>query len=75
MLLGTYRSFKRCVKVPLVASNRVGTEKADSTSITFYGGSFIAGPTGEIKQQVLSHACSMPCSSFELRPGLLLPSV
>ncbi|KAL4574307.1 hypothetical protein LXL04_021136 [Taraxacum kok-saghyz] len=38
--------------VPLVASNRVGkevikTEHGDS-SITFYGNSFIAGPTGEI---------------------------
>jgi len=40
------------MQVPLVASNRVGTEKAESTSITFYGGSFIAGHTGEIKQQV-----------------------
>ena len=39
-------------QVPLVASNRVGTEKADKTSITFYGGSFIAGPTGEIVKQV-----------------------
>ncbi len=39
-------------QVPLVASNRVGTEKADKSSITFYGGSFIAGPTGEIIKQV-----------------------
>ena len=72
-LLGTERSFDGCVKVPLVASNRVGTEKADSTSITFYGGSFIAGHTGEIKQQVLRPTCSTPCSSLNLRPGLLLP--
>ncbi|KAK8937925.1 N-carbamoylputrescine amidase [Platanthera guangdongensis] len=38
--------------VPLVASNRIGketieTEHGDST-ITFYGNSFIAGPTGEL---------------------------
>ena len=72
MLLGIYRTFQWCVKVPLVASNRVGTEKADSTSITFYGGSFIAGPTGEIKQQVLSHTCSMPCSYSDLHHSLLL---
>ena len=40
------------MQVPLVASNRVGTEKAEKTRITFYGGSFIAGPTGEIRKQV-----------------------
>ncbi len=34
--------------LPLVASNRIGTEPgAKGTSITFYGSSFIAGPTGE----------------------------
>ncbi len=33
--------------MPLVASNRVGTEKGRAgTSITFYGSSFIADPTG-----------------------------
>lgn len=36
-----------------MASNRVGTEKADKSSITFYGGSFIAGTTGEIIKQVM----------------------
>ena len=40
------------VQVPLVASNRIGTEKGDKSSITFYGGSFIAGSTGEIIKQV-----------------------
>lgn len=34
--------------VPLVASNRVGTEKGENSEITFYGTSFIAGHTGEI---------------------------
>ena len=35
--------------VPLVASNRIGTETLDGgPSITFYGSSFIAGPTGEL---------------------------
>ncbi|MBB6253897.1 N-carbamoylputrescine amidase [Nitrospirillum iridis] len=33
--------------MPLVASNRVGTETDDDRSITFYGSSFIAGPKGE----------------------------
>jgi len=33
--------------VPLIASNRVGSEQAESCGITFYGSSFIAGPKGE----------------------------
>ncbi|MHB1407609.1 MAG: N-carbamoylputrescine amidase [Desulfitobacteriaceae bacterium] len=33
--------------VPLVASNRVGTETIDDSTITFYGSSFIVGPQGE----------------------------
>lgn len=38
--------------IPLVASNRVGTEVQDESSMTFYGSSFIAGPTGEIVKQM-----------------------
>jgi N-carbamoylputrescine amidase len=34
--------------VPLVASNRAGVERGRASEITFYGSSFIAGPTGEI---------------------------
>lgn len=33
--------------MPLVASNRVGTEAGESCTLTFYGSSFIAGPQGE----------------------------
>ena len=33
---------------PLVASNRIGTEPGRASEITFYGGSFIAGATGEL---------------------------
>ncbi|MBX6321074.1 MAG: N-carbamoylputrescine amidase [Rhodospirillaceae bacterium] len=32
--------------VPLAAANRVGTERGESCSLTFYGGSFIADPWG-----------------------------
>jgi len=35
-----------------VASNRVGTETFKSSSITFYGGSFVCGPDGGIASQV-----------------------
>jgi N-carbamoylputrescine amidase len=34
--------------VPLIASNRIGREAGEGCEITFYGTSFIAGPTGEI---------------------------
>jgi len=34
--------------MPLLASNRVGAETGEGCSITFYGSSFIAGPTGEM---------------------------
>lgn len=32
--------------VPVIASNRIGLESDDDSSITFYGASFIAGPQG-----------------------------
>ena len=33
--------------MPLVASNRIGPSRASASAMTFYGSSFIAGPTGE----------------------------
>jgi N-carbamoylputrescine amidase len=33
--------------VPLVASNRIGTESGEKYTMTFYGSSFISSPTGE----------------------------
>ncbi len=36
-----------CNVMPLIASNRIGTEQgAHGTALTFYGSSFIADPTG-----------------------------
>lgn len=32
--------------IPVIASNRIGTESDEDSSITFYGSSFIAGPAG-----------------------------
>lgn len=37
--------------IPLVASNRIGTEEGERFSQIFYGSSFIAGPTGELVAQ------------------------
>jgi len=49
--------------VPLVASNRIGFERGVTCNSTFYGSSFIAGPTGEkvaeadrVDEAVLTHA-------------------
>jgi len=34
--------------IPVVASNRIGTESSDNSRVTFYGSSFIAGSTGQL---------------------------
>jgi N-carbamoylputrescine amidase len=34
--------------MPLVAANRIGREVGQGVEVTFYGSSFIAGPTGEL---------------------------
>ena len=37
--------------MPVIASNRVGEESDDDSSITFYGSSFIAGPQGNLVKE------------------------
>ena len=37
--------------MPVIASNRIGTETDDESSMTFYGSSFITNATGEITSQ------------------------
>ncbi len=37
--------------MPVIAANRIGHEQGASCAVTFYGSSFIAGPTGEILAQ------------------------
>jgi N-carbamoylputrescine amidase len=34
--------------VPVIASNRIGAETEGDTTVTFYGSSFVCGPTGEL---------------------------
>ncbi len=34
--------------VPVFASNRIGSETTDGVTVSFYGSSFIAGPSGEL---------------------------
>jgi N-carbamoylputrescine amidase len=52
--------------VPLVASNRIGTEKGQVGEMTFYGSSFIAGPTGEIVADLGRSEEGVTTASFDL---------
>lgn len=52
--------------MPVVASNRIGTEHGDVSDITFYGSSFIAGPTGEIVRQADRETEDVLLAQFDL---------
>jgi N-carbamoylputrescine amidase len=52
--------------MPLVASNRIGTETEGSSSMTFYGSSFIAGPAGEILARMNRTDEGLITASFDL---------
>lgn len=51
--------------MPVVASNRIGTE-TDGTSMTFYGGSFIADNHGEIVAEADDRTESVITAQFDL---------
>jgi N-carbamoylputrescine amidase len=52
--------------VPLAASNRVGTEPGRAGELTFYGSSFIAGPTGEILAELDREEEGIATARFDL---------
>ena len=52
--------------VPLVASNRIGKEVGEECELTFYGSSFIAGPTGEIVAEASRDKQEVITASFDL---------
>ncbi len=52
--------------VPVVASNRIGTESTSGTSLTFYGSSFIAGPQGQILAEASRDAEEILTYAFDL---------
>ena len=52
--------------MPVIASNRVGTEVFGETSITFYGTSFIAGGTGEILAEASRTEEAVACATVDL---------
>ena len=52
--------------MPVVASNRIGTEKGEKYTMTFYGSSFIASPTGEKLVEADRQSESVLTASFDL---------
>jgi N-carbamoylputrescine amidase len=52
--------------MPLIASNRIGTERGQKYEMTFYGSSFIAGPAGEKVAEADRSSPSVLTASFDL---------
>jgi N-carbamoylputrescine amidase len=52
--------------LPLVASNRIGTEQGEQYTMTFYGSSFIASPTGEKVAEADRVSETVLTASFDL---------
>jgi len=52
--------------MPLVASNRIGTEKGERHSLTFYGSSFIASATGEKVAEADRNGEAVLTAAFDL---------
>jgi N-carbamoylputrescine amidase len=52
--------------MPLIASNRIGTEKGEAGEITFYGSSFIADPVGAIASELDRTETGVATASFDL---------
>jgi N-carbamoylputrescine amidase len=52
--------------VPLIASNRIGTEKGRNGEMTFYGSSFAASPTGEIVSELGRNEEGIAAATFDL---------
>lgn len=53
--------------MPVLASNRVGTEKALNSSMTFFGSSFIADQHGELVEEMSREEEGIRIHSFDLR--------
>lgn len=58
--------------VPVVVSNRVGTERGDLGETTYWGQSFIAGPEGEIVAKAGSEEEGVITATFDLEANRLL---
>jgi N-carbamoylputrescine amidase len=58
--------------VPVVVSNRVGTERGDLGETTYWGRSFIAGPKGEIVAKAGSEEEGVITATFDLEVNRML---
>ena len=52
--------------MPLVASNRIGTERGERWQVTYYGSSFITDQTGKIVQQADRDRETVLTATFDL---------
>ena len=52
--------------IPLVCSNRVGTEKGSLGQVTYFGQAFIAGPRGEVLQRADKTSETFVTQAFDL---------
>jgi N-carbamoylputrescine amidase len=52
--------------MPLIASNRIGTEKGQAGEITFYGSSFIADPQGALAAELDRTQEGVATAAFDL---------
>ena len=52
--------------VPLIASNRIGEERGETCTLSFYGSSFIADPTGDILIQADDVQEALLIQTFDL---------
>jgi N-carbamoylputrescine amidase len=52
--------------MPLVGSNRIGTEKAKASEVTFYGSSFVADQTGAIVAELDREHEGVATATFDL---------
>ncbi len=52
--------------MPLVASNRIGTERGEKYTMTFYGHSFITDHTGAVIAQADDHSETILTATFDL---------
>lgn len=52
--------------VPVVAANRIGVERGERTSLTFYGSSFIADASGALLAQAGRETSAVETATFDL---------
>jgi N-carbamoylputrescine amidase len=62
----TMRGHAAANMIPVVASNRIGSETSDSATLTFYGSSFIAGSNGELVAEAPRDKQMVITATFDL---------